>query len=133
MDKKEGKSLGMSHPLIAVVYVLAAYMLPVINAALTIVLPIIWHISTTLSDVSLFVIYFISVGLLWFLNKSLGLKKVSDEDNIISKRGFVKTFPLYVIAVLSITQSSNSLSLAIGAGGLLLYYQYITEYVSKMF
>ena len=93
MDKKEGKSLGMSHPLIAVVYVLAAYMLPVINAALTIVLPIIWHISTTLSDVSLFVIYFISVGLLWFLNKSLGLKKVSDEDNIISKRGFVKTFP----------------------------------------
>ena len=126
-------SLGVSHPIIAVGYVLTAYMLPVVNAALTIAIPIIWHIPTTLSDVSLFAIYFISLGLLEVMNKSLGLKKVSAKDNIISKRGFVKTFPLYAIAVLFITQSSDPLSLAIGAGGLLLYYQYITEYVSKMF
>ncbi len=130
---RAGKSLGMSHPIIAVSYVLIAYMLPVVNAALTIAIPIIWHISATLSDILLFVIYFISLGLLWLLNKSLGLKKVSDQDNIMSKRGFVKTFPLYAIAVLFITQLSNPLSLAIGTGGLLLYYQYITEYVSKMF
>ena len=129
----KGKSLGMSHPIIAVGYVLIAYMLPVVNAALTIAIPIIWHIPATLSDISLFAIYFISLGLLCFLNKSLSLKKVSDEDNIISKRGFVKTFPLYAIAVLSISMTSNPLSLAIGTGGLLLYYQYITEYVSKMF
>ena len=129
----KGKSLGMSHPIIAVAYVLIAYALPVVNAALTIVIPIIWHVPATLSDISLFFIYFISLGLLTFLNKSLGLKKVSDEDNLISKRGFVKTFPLYVIAVLFITQFSNPLSIAIGTGGLLLYYQYITEYVSKMF
>ncbi len=129
----KGKSLGMSHPIIAVGYVLIAYMLPVVNAALTIVIPIIWHIPTTLSYISLFAIYFISLGLLWFLNKLLSLKKVSDEDNIISRRGFVKTFPLYAIAVLFIPMTSNPLSLAIGTGGLLLYYQYITEYVSKMF
>ena len=134
MAKSTSKHTSLvSHPIFAVGYVLIAYLLPVFNAVLTIAMPIIWHIPTTLSDSLLLVIYFISLYLLKSMNKSLGLKKVNAKDNIISKRGFVKTFPIYAIAVVSIAQSSNPLSLAIGAAGLVLYYQYITEYVSKMF
>jgi hypothetical protein len=62
---------------------------------------------------------------------------VSERENIISLRGFVKSFPFYMVAVLFLSNynapSGNAFGIAIGTAALLLYYQYMIEYISKMF
>jgi len=85
---------------------------------------------------SVFVFYFVMWMLIVLPAKLLRLD-LPKEGKFTSAKGFIRSFPFYAISVLFLSNwnapSGNALGIAIGAAAVLLYYQYVVEYVSKMF
>lgn len=90
-----------------------------------------------LAGISIFVFYFISLGLLGLLKKLLlSKRRLPVDQQILSWKGFIKTFSFYAIAILFLSDVNlpnyTTIGLAIGIPAMLIYFQYIVEYVSKL-
>jgi hypothetical protein len=128
--------------------------MPLFNNAIRIYLSLIpGMISYIVSGLSIFLFYGISLLILIGMRRILHLKNVEGKENIITIQGYVKVFVFYSVAVLFLSPwnsyflsviginipgsatppSSNDIGIAIGTAALLLYYQYVVEYVSKFF
>lgn len=108
-------------------------------------LPIATALDTTITNNLIIIIAFAVLGylgslfILWLLKKTLPKGKEKAQlykDKIISMKGFVNTFPFYLLTVTLIFKSYNlpnsGIGIAIGAGALIIYYQYIIGYVSEI-
>lgn len=124
----------LGHSLILMVFLFGTILMPFLNSIIVIVLNV--NHQSFIRWLTIFALYGVSLFLIWLPARCLKLKKVPRKEEVISPRGFVRTFPFYVLAVLSLSDynapSGNILGIAIGAAALVLYYQYVVEYSSKM-
>ena len=120
--------------IIASAFLLLVFGMPFINSEIMILLSL--TSSYLVWGFSVFVFYFIAWYAIVLLTKFLKLE-LPKEGQFTSSRGFLRSFPFYALAVLFLSSwpapNNNALGIAIGAAAVVLYYQYVVEYVSKMF
>lgn len=144
---KQRTTFKVGYAIMEIAWLFLIFLIPLLNGMIRILLLAYGSVYVLLADFSIFGGYIISLGTLQ-IAKRYGFKKVPKNQDIVSYSGIIKTFAFYSLAVLFIAgpvtstiyptsynsnTSTNNFGLAIGAAALLLYYQYIVEYVSKMF
>jgi protein-S-isoprenylcysteine O-methyltransferase Ste14 len=134
---KKGRGNKLVPTLITSGFLFIVFIMPFLNAIWMILLSL--HTGTLAYlewGLSVFLFYFIAWMLIVMPAKFFGIE-LPKEGQFTSAKGFLRSFPFYAIAVLFLSSwnapSGNAIGIAIGAAAVLLYYQYVVEYVSKMF
>lgn len=124
--------------LVAVAFLMTLLVIPFLNVAVHIYISVsnTGDISELIGGLSIFGFYLLSLGLLVLIKKLLLSNRVlAPDQNVLSWGGFIRTFTFYALSVLFLSAynaPSNGIELAIASAALLIYYQYIVEYVAKM-